>query len=80
MSDFPEPKVEVWDDNWDVLDLFLQYKTQWRCGPNGAIGLDYNVFHHALDRKRVEGTKYDDWLADLSIIESQALAILSKPA
>lgn len=39
----------------------------------GPIGLDFTVFHHALDRKKVEGDEYDQFLDDLRIIERAAL-------
>ena len=32
---------EVLQENWEIVQLFLQVQTQWRTGPGGAIGLDY---------------------------------------
>lgn len=72
-SDFPEPVVEVWNENWDVVSLFITYQSQWRVGMNGAIGLDFNVFHHALDRKGVSTNEYDDFIQKLRVIEAEAL-------
>lgn len=73
VTDFVEPHVDVWDENWDVLHLFRQYSTQWRVGAAGPIGLDFNVIHHALDRKGVKGDEYDEFIADMRIIEAAAL-------
>lgn len=73
-TDFPEPHVEVWEESWDALNLFGQYSTQWRVGMNGPTGLDFNVFHHALDRKGVTGDEFDDMMRDIRIIELAALA------
>lgn len=78
MSDFQEPTFEVWDCNWDVLALYAIYSTQWRAGAGGLYGLDFNVFHHALDRKGINGAVYDQWIADLMVIESAALVALNK--
>lgn len=78
-EDFPPPPdVEVWDELLDVIFLFQQYDTQWRMGPGGPIGLDMSVFHHALDRKGIADDEYDEYIANLGIIESQALMNLHK--
>mgnify|MGYP000151930649 CR=1 FL=1 len=53
VEDYIEPITHVWDDNWDVLYLFAQYSTQLRIGASGPIGFDFNVYHHALDRKGI---------------------------
>lgn len=37
------PQLEVWPDNSEAVGLFIQLSTQWRSGPNGLIGLDYNI-------------------------------------
>lgn len=76
-TDFQEPTVEVWDENWDVLALYNTYHSQWRVGMAGPVGLDLNVFHHALDRKGVTGAEYDQFIDDLNVIESAVLDKLS---
>ena len=73
-----EPHVQVWDDNWDVLLLYRQYRSQWRVGMNGPFALDMNVFQHALDRKQVSGEQYDEMIFKLSIVESEALKWLHR--
>ena len=77
-SDFPEPVVEVWEENWDVMLLFTTYQNSWRMGPMGPVGLDYTVFHHALDRKNVKGDEFDEFIHDLQVIEQTALKELAK--
>lgn len=79
-SDFPEPKVDLWDENEEVIDTFLLYSTQWRTGASGVVGLDYTVFLHHLDRKQVTGEKYDAFLRDLRIVEQAAIAHINKPS
>jgi hypothetical protein len=78
LTDFVEETVEVWDENWDVICLFTQYSSQWRTAMNGPIGLDFNVFHHALDRKGIAGEDYDEWILKLGIIEAEALKQLNR--
>lgn len=75
-----EPKCEVWDENWDVINLFVMYSAQLRMGPNGPIGLDFNVFFHELDRKGITGDAYDEYVANLRTIERAAIAKLQSPA
>lgn len=70
--------TDVWEENWDVVMLFLTYQTQWRMGPAGPIGLDFSVFHHALDRKGVKGDEYDQFVHDLQVIENAAMLAMRK--
>lgn len=72
-KDYPEPDLEVFDENWDALMLFSNYSTQWRVGANGATGLDYNVFQHELDRMKLDKETYDKFMRQLRQIERQAL-------
>lgn len=74
LSDYPEPQVEVWDENWEALLLFRQHNTQWRMGMGGPIGLDYGVIHYALDRKGVVGDDFDQIMDDIRVVEAAALA------
>lgn len=77
-SDFPEPNVGVWEELWDVMMLYVTYATQWRVGAGGAVGLDFNVFHHALDRKGITGDEYDEFISDLREIENAAKLAMEK--
>lgn len=61
-----------------MIFLFLAVKTQWRMGNRGPIGLDYNVVHHLLDRKGMDQQTYDQYMDDISVIETAALAELHK--
>lgn len=70
--------MEVWEENCFMLDLFTDYITQWRVGVNGVIGLDYNVFHHALDRKGIKGEEYEECIWSLSVIEAAAMQEIRK--
>lgn len=38
------PKVfKVWPENWESVCMFLRLLTQWRMGPRGPVGLDYQA-------------------------------------
>ncbi len=73
VEDFPEPFVEVWEENWYVLTLFQIYRSQWRMGPGGPTGLDFNVFQHALDRKGVSADEYEETILMLRVVEAAAI-------
>lgn len=65
--------VEVWQDNWTAVETFRLYSDQWRFGANGAVALDLNVFQHHLTRTGIEGDEYATVIAQLGVIQSQAL-------
>lgn len=70
---YEQQGIEVWPENWPVIDLFIQLGTQWRVGMCGPTGLVYEAVYGLLDRKGLEG---DDWLRmfdDLRILEREAL-------
>lgn len=73
LTDFVEDDVDVWEDNWDAIELFRCYSTQWRIGPNGPVALDMTVFLHELDRKGVEEERYDRIVLQLRLVEAEAL-------
>jgi hypothetical protein len=46
--ELPEEEVtpkhyQLWPEHWPAVDLFMRCFTQWRTGPAGLMGLDYNV-------------------------------------
>jgi hypothetical protein len=72
-EDFTEPELEVFDENWEPLQVFVDNMTQWRVGAAGPIGLDYNVIHSALSRKNLSNEDFDAMMRDIAIIERAAL-------
>ena len=34
-------KFVVWDENWEIVEMFLRMQTQWRMSFAGPTGLDY---------------------------------------
>lgn len=40
---------------------------------NGPTALDYNVIHHALDRRGITGEEFEQAIDDMRVIESAAL-------
>lgn len=73
-----ETTVHVWPDCVAPINLFSQIGTQWRCGQNGAYGLDYNVLYRKMDRMGLTPQEYDDLEADIRILEDAALEEMRK--
>jgi hypothetical protein len=71
-------RCQIWEENWPALQLYLRLHTQWRVGFNGAVGLDYNVLFHELDRMGMERDAYDDLFGSIRVIEETMLS--PKPA
>lgn len=53
-------------------------QTQWRVGPNGATGLDYNVLLNLMSRRHYSDERHDQVLRDVQQIELAALDIIRK--
>ena len=68
-----ENTVGVWPDNLEAVNLFVTVGTQWRVGPNGPYGLDYNVLHHKLDRMGLTPERYAELEEEIRILEGAAL-------
>ena len=72
----PEKDFEVWQENWDVVSLFLRCQTQWRTSVGGITGLDY-----ASVVSIAKLYKYKDLpsvIEDLQIMEIAAMAEMNK--
>jgi hypothetical protein len=70
--------VEVWPENWDAILLFHSMRSQWRVGPGGPFGLDYNVLYRKMDRMNLTPERYDELEAEIQIMENAAVEELRK--
>lgn len=70
--------VEIWPDNAPVFDLFCSISTQWRQGPSGPSGLDYNILYQDLDRLSLTADEYAEWKRDIKVMECAALEAIHK--
>ena len=73
-EDFAQPPVAIWPDNQAAVELFISISTQWRTGPSGMTGLDYNVLFVRLDRMQLNPEQHEQLFQDVSRIEIEALA------
>ena len=70
--------VEVWPDNWDAVLLFHRLGSQWRAGPGGVFGLDYNVLYRMMDRMNLTPERYDELEDEIMTLEAAAVAEMRK--
>ena len=81
----PEPKkqestdFEVWEENWEAVQMFLRAQTQWNVSMDGLVGLKYEVLLGSgglFDLYNVENRT--DVLERLQLMEATALTELRK--
>jgi hypothetical protein len=78
--ELPEPEVpehyEVEPEAWPALQLFLTVQTQWRTGPSGLIGLDYNAVRWVMELQHTSDPAA--LLDDLQVIEARVVEIVNE--
>ena len=70
---------EVWDSNWDIVEMFLRMSTQWSTSFGGYVGLKYEVLllqGGLFDLYEVKDR--EEMLEGLRVMESAALGELNK--
>lgn len=68
----------VWPECWQAVRLFDAIRTQWRCGPGGAVGLDYSVIPLLERSLRIPRRERRGLLEDLQVMEYEALLMFSE--
>lgn len=71
-----DEKVEVWPDQHSALSLFVALQTQWRVGPGGLIGLDYNTLPIVESRLGIAPEESGELFFSLRVMEDAALAVM----
>ena len=69
---------EVEPDAWPAVQIFLCCQTQWRTGPGGLIGLDYNAMRWAFSLYQVDDQR--TMLEDIQLMEAEILLVLHDEA
>lgn len=77
-EDYAHEIIEVWPENCRPVEVFQYMATQWRIGPAGATGLDYNVLHHKLDRMQLSAEEYSQLEDDVRAMEFEALSVMNE--
>jgi hypothetical protein len=76
-SELKPADFEVWEENWEAVQMFLRCQTQWRTGGmGGAVGLDYGAVAWLFRLHRVKDQRA--LLEDLQIMEGAILTEMAK--
>lgn len=77
-EDYESDPVEVWPENWPVVQLFDRLGTQWRVGLSGPTGLDYDTLFALIDRSGYTGAAWWQMFDDICVMERAALETMSE--
>ena len=67
------PPVEIWPDNVDAVNVFIDMSTQWRVGVAGATGLDYGVIEKVMQLGGIRKKHRREVFEAVRIMESAAI-------
>lgn len=56
----------------------MAIRTQWRVGPSGPFGLDYNVLYRRMDRMNLTPDEWALLEAQIQVMEIAALETIMK--
>jgi hypothetical protein len=65
----------VWEENADIVDLFLKVQTQWNITHGGVVGLNYGAVEFCLKIYKVKDRQ--QVFDGLRVMEMAALSILN---
>lgn len=72
-EDYDE-EVEVWPENWDSWQFWLQVHTQWRVGGlGGLVGLDYTPVLMLMERLKLTDERWSVLWEDVRAMEAAVL-------
>ena len=66
-----EEDFEVWDENWEIVLMFLRLQTQWNVAMGGVVGLKYEVLPWLCNLYSIKDSRA--MLEGLQIMERVAL-------
>ena len=76
----PEKKKDdvfiVWEENWEIVLMFLRLQTQWNVSTGGVIGLKYEVLPWLCDLYSIKDVR--TMFEGLQVMEGAALKEIQK--
>jgi hypothetical protein len=67
---------EVWQENWDIVLMFLRMQTQWNVTMGGYVGLNYETLRWFCDLYSIEDVQA--MLEGIQVMEAAALGALNR--
>lgn len=77
-ADLDDGVFGVWPDNIPAINVLVAMMTQWRMGPGGPIGMDYNVLPSVFRLQRVRREIWPSVFDDVRTVESVALQAMNE--
>lgn len=77
-EDYADDVVEVWEVNLPVFRFFQRLGTRWIQGMNSVVGIRWEAVYPLLDRLGLDSEAWDQFLADLEVMERAALEVINK--
>ena len=71
-----EDNIEIWEENWEIVIMFLRLSTQWNCSMSGLIGLKYEVLEWFCRLYLVDDARA--MLEGIQIMERAALNVINE--
>lgn len=68
------PEIEVWQENWPAVQLFVHMRTQLRVSAAGVEGLDYGVLPVVEQRLRLRPRDARSAFIGLQVMERALIA------
>ena len=68
-------RFEVWEENWDIVMMFLRLQTQWSVTMGGYVGLRYESLQWLCGLYSVQDTRA--MLEGIQVMEAAALKRLN---
>lgn len=65
----------MWDENWDIVMMFLRLQTQWNTTMAGFMGIKYEVLQWLCGLYSVEDPRA--MFEGIRIMEASALQVLN---
>jgi hypothetical protein len=65
--------IEVWPDNVQALNVFIQMSTQWRASATGSTGLDYTALESLFRILRIPRAEWPLLFEEIRTLEDAAL-------
>lgn len=73
-----EKDYEIWEEHWQIFEIFTRLQTQWRFLESRAIGIDYSTLFELLSLYAVSNRQQA--FSDFQILEAKAVEIFNKRA
>ena len=74
----PEPEIEVWPENWTVMEIAVRMGSQLNVGMSGALGMRYEALPLVLDILQVPAADRLDVFDGFRVIEAEIVRLVNE--